>query len=136
MARQAETQGLAKKKRREVIQHQQARGEIIIASKEQAKKKAEMRSERLANVELLSRKEDVAELKGQTLRDYLQAYIKWEAPIPSNITARSPVVAIREALSIAVDSYTSGKWKPKVSINNSANTLNPILEQEKSEWED
>ena len=111
-----------------------------MASNEQAKKRAEMRSERLAKVELISRKEDVAELKGQMLKDYLKAYIKWGAPIPCNITARSPVAAIREALSAAVCSYTSGEWKPKVSIDHSANTLNsneiPILEQEESEWED
>ena len=48
MARQADIQGLAKQKKREVIQHQHARGEVIMASKEQAKKRAVMRSERLA----------------------------------------------------------------------------------------
>jgi hypothetical protein len=53
-------------------------------------------------------------LKGQMLKDTLEAYISWGAPI-FGVTVRSPVAAIREALSVALDTYASGEWKPSMS---------------------
>jgi hypothetical protein len=53
-------------------------------------------------------------LKGQRLKDTLEAYISWGAPI-SDVTVRSPVAAIRGALSAALEHHASGEWKPSMS---------------------
>ena len=113
MARNLETQGLVKKRKKQIVQHQQTRAAKNVAAKEKRKKNAAIKANRVANITFIDKKEDIVKLKGQLLKDTLEAYISWGAPI-SGITVRSPVAAIREALSVAVEHYTSGEWKPSM----------------------
>ena len=100
----------------------------------------------MAAVKVIENRADVKLLKGDKLKDCLQAYIKWGAPIPKNITVRTPVAAIREALQVAVDSYNSGNWKPEVPDEEESTSgeedFTPMLalvvedENDESGWED
>src|SRR6266487_2756163 len=94
------------------IEHQEAKNAKKSAAREKRMQNAARKAERLAAVKVIKNRDDVKLLKGEKLKDCLQAYIKWGAPIPKDIKIRSPVAAIREALQVAIDSYNSGDWKP------------------------
>jgi serine phosphatase RsbU (regulator of sigma subunit) len=113
-AREADGQHRDAQRKEAQVEFNEARIEKRLATREARKEKAERRAERVAAVKLIFDKDEIKKLKGQSLKDHLDAFKKAGAPIPSNITAKTLVGQIREALVAAIDSYHNKSWVPKV----------------------
>jgi len=94
MARELESQGLEAKRKKDLVQHMQAKNEKRRAVQEMRKQNAAKRAGRIEAVKVIVDKENIKDLKGEKLKDCLLAYKLWGAPIPEGITVRSKVGAI------------------------------------------
>ena len=142
MARQADSQKLELKRKQKLVQHTQAKNKKKRAAVEKRKQNAAKKAERLAVVELIFDKEEIKKLKGAKLKDHLLAYQNAGASIPKDITIRTVVGQIREALQMAIDSFNAGEWKPEAfsETESSDEETDPIeeldCEEEESDWEE
>jgi hypothetical protein len=141
MARNADIQGEEQKRKQMLVEYNEAKIQKKKAASEKRKKNATEKERRVASVSLIFDREEVIRLKGEKLKDHLLAFKKAGAPIPSDITSRSTVGQIRQALQIAVDSFKSGKWEPQTlsevedSELDSSEDILVILDDEPG-WED
>jgi hypothetical protein len=96
----------------------------------------------VAAVKLIFDKEQIKILKGNNLRDHLQAYQRAGAPNVQNMSPREAVARIRAGLQEAIDLYKSGQWKPSTNVDSEASSEESDsveefdLEGGQSDWED
>jgi hypothetical protein len=119
MARHADSQGEEKKRKQMLVDFSEAKIQKKKDTSEKRKKTASEKAIRVAAIPLILDKEEVVKLKGEKLKDHLLAFKQAGASIPSDITTRSTVVQIRDALQNAVDSFNNGEWKPHSSSDSS-----------------
>jgi hypothetical protein len=112
LAHENDSRGTEKQKRMDMVEHAQAKVDKRLEATNKRKKKAQEKADRVASVKLIFDKEKVKELKGQSLKDHLEAFQKAGAPNLQNLTSRTTVAKIREELKQAIDLYKSGHWKP------------------------
>ena len=142
LARDDSSRSAEKQKKRDMIEHTQAK---IDKQKEAFEKKRKTAAEtacRVASVELILEKDQIVNLKSQALKDHLKAFQKAGAPNIQNLNARTAVALIRDGLKQAIDLYNSGVWKPAITSqpgilpdqSNSGEEFN--LDEDTGEWED
>jgi hypothetical protein len=137
VAREADSKGLEKKRKKDHFQYQQAKNNKKRARREMRRKNAAKKASRIAAVKVIEKEEEVDNLQGQQLRDCLVAYKQWGAPLPADVKASSRVGPIREALKAAVESYNAGLWR--IEALSEAEVINEEeldLEEDESSWED
>ena len=122
-------------KKREMIEHAQAKANQHMAASEKRKKNAAERADRVAAVQLIFDKEKITALKGQALKDHLEAFQKAGAPNLQDLTPRSAVALIRDGLAKAIDLHESGEWKPTITLELDS-AENSGLDSEEGGWED
>jgi len=71
-------------------------------------------AEEIANVKLITDKEEIKKLKGEQLKTHLLAYQMAGAPGLNTINTRTRVNEIRSALLAAIDSLNAGHWRTDV----------------------
>ena len=142
LARKNEVRGLEQARKKAIVEHAQARVDKCIGARTARKEKAAKVAHRVAAVKLIFDKEQIKILKGDNLRDHLQAYQKAGAPNVQNMSPREAVARIRAGLHEAIDLYKSGQWKPSTNVDSetSSEELDSVeefdLEGGQSDWED
>ncbi len=137
VAREADSQKLEPKRRKGIVQHNQARNNKRRAGQEMRRRNAVQKANRIAAVKVIENQEEVKDLKGQQLRDCLAAYKQWGAPIPASVTTASRVGPIREAIRAAIASYNAGEWRIEgISEAELVNEEDLDSEEDDSSWED
>ena len=135
MARNADVQGEEQKRKQMLVEYNEAKIQKKKVASDKRKKKATEKEKRVASVSLIFDREEVARLKGEKLKDHLLAFKRAGAPIPSDITLRSTVGQIRQALQDAVDNFKSGEWEPETLSGVEDSSEEGELVDE-AEWED
>ena len=109
-----------------------------MAAKRIRQQRGAERAERIAAVKLIFDKHEIKKLKGEKLKDHLLAYQNAGAPNLKDVTTRSKVDQIREALMAAIDSYNAGDWKiSSIDIEKSNLEQKEFdLDEIESDWED
>ena len=139
LARKDEAKGLEQAKKKAVVEHAQARIDKRIAAKAARKEKAAEVAGRVAAVKLIFDKQQISKLKGQNLKDHLQAFQRAGAPNLEKMSLRTTVAKIREGLVESIDLFNSGQWKPNYleTISEESDSVEEIdLEDDDDEWED
>jgi hypothetical protein len=113
MARSLDSHGEEAKRKRMLVEHNEARIQKRKAVSEKRKNDAADKAERIAAIPLIFDKEEIVKLRGQKLKDHLLAFQQAGAPHLGGITVRSTVQQIRVALQKAVESFHDGVWVPK-----------------------
>ena len=141
LARKDEAKGLEQARKQAIVEHAQAKIDKRVAAKAAKMERAAKLAERVAAVKLIFDKEKVTKLKGESLKDHLQAYQKAGAPNLQNMSIRTTVGKIREGLVDSIDLFNSGQWKPSTNfgleaVSESDSVEDFDLEEGESEWED
>jgi hypothetical protein len=142
LARKDEARGLEQARKKAIVEHAQARVDKRIGARAAQKEKAAKVAHRVAAVKLIFDKEQIKILKGNNLRDHLQAYQRAGAPNVQNMSPREAVARIRAGLQEAIDLYKSGQWKPSTNVDSEASSEESDsveefdLEGGQSDWED
>jgi hypothetical protein len=139
LARVDEAKGLEHARKNAIVEHAQAKIDKRTAGRVARKEKADKVAERVAAVKLIFDKEQIINLKGEGLKDHLQAFQKAGAPNLQNISIRTVVAKIREGLCESIDMFNAGQWKPNTleSVSEEPEFGEEfILEERESDWED
>ena len=133
---------MEKQRKREMIQHAQAKVNKRLEASQKRQKNVAERAQRVAAVKLIFDKNQVMVLKGQALKDHLKAFQNAGAPNVKTMTAQTVVTQIREGLKAAIDLYNSGEWKPVDHSQSGELSDDPEsaeefnLDDAEDEWED
>ena len=136
-----------KERERKIAIVQHTKEKIVV--KEGKKKKCAAQAIQLADcvakVTLTFDKEEVDKLKGNALRDHMQAFKKAGAPNLQNVKAKTLVADIRNVIKEAIDLFEEGKWTlppeyavPKPQGDDSGEEFDfsdPNSSDEESGWE-
>ena len=142
LAREENSRGVEKQRKREMIQHAQAKVNKRLEASQKRQKNVAERAQRVAAVKLIFDKNQVMVLKGQALKDHLKAFQNAGAPNVKTMTAQTVVTQIREGLKAAIDLYNSGEWKPVDHSQSGELSDDPEsaeefnLDDAEDEWED
>jgi hypothetical protein len=142
LAREQNSGGVEKQRKRDMLQHAQAKVDKCLKASQKRQKNAAEKAQRVAAVQLIFDKDKVIALKGQALKDHIKAFQNAGAPNVQTMSAKTAVAQIREGLKAAIDLYTSGEWKPAdhsqpgepSDDSESAEEFN--LDDVEDEWED
>jgi len=142
LARKDEAKGLEQAKKKAIVEHAQAKIDRRKAARDARRGKAAKVAGRVAAVELVFDKEKIKKLKGENLRDHMQAFQRAGAPNLQDMSLRTPVAKIREGLMESIDLHVDGKWKPNTisrleTIAEDSESVEEFdLEDGESDWED
>lgn len=137
-----EMKGVDKKRRLEIIEHNEAKINEKQEASKQRKKKAANKAAAIAKVELIFDKEEIEKLKGEKLKDHLRAFKAAGAPGLEKVSTNTKVAEIRKGLLNAVELFKQHKWKPDNSKNaddsgsEDGEEVIDLGEAEGSDWND
>ena len=116
LAHKDEAKGVERAKKQAIVGHLQHKIDKKRAARAARLGKAAKVAGRVAAVKLIFDKEQVRKLKGEKLKDHLQAFQRAGAPNLQNMSLRTPVVKIREGLMQSIDLFSTGQWKPNTNV--------------------
>ncbi|TFK16880.1 hypothetical protein FA15DRAFT_739248, partial [Coprinopsis marcescibilis] len=107
-----ESRGEDRKRKAEIVQHQEERNAARNAAITKRKEQKAAREKRVQETSIVLKKDEVINLKGQSLKDMVQVYKDAGAPNLEQIKSSTKVGEIRTALCVVISLYDSGQWKP------------------------
>ena len=116
LAHKDEAKGVERAKKQAIVGHLQHKIDKKRAARAARLGKAAKVAGCVAAVKLIFDKEQVRKLKGEKLKDHLQAFQRAGAPNLQNMSLRTPVVKIREGLMQSIDLFSTGQWKPNTNV--------------------
>jgi hypothetical protein len=134
-ARDADAKHLEKERKQMRVEHNDEKIWQRAQRSEARKAKATKKLERIAAITLIFDKKKIAALKGDNLRDHLEAFRLAEAPGLESVKQGDKVGKIREALQAAIDSFTNNVWVP-VKYSGAENSSEDESLEGDSSWED
>ena len=136
-----EANGEEKKWRKELVDFRDRQQAEKIARKNVRDQKAKETAERVAQLKLILKKEEIPDLRGRDLKDHLKLFKNEGAPNLQQGALPTKAGDIRKALTDAIDLYNNGIWK--IIQNNESETESIDISVEEDEededeenWED
>ncbi|KAF8808386.1 hypothetical protein BYT27DRAFT_7232639 [Phlegmacium glaucopus] len=100
-----------KERLEQIVQHTEEKIAKKVAAKTKCTEHAVQVADHISKVALIFKEDEIDKLKGEKLKDHLQAFKKAGAPNLGTINSKSKVAEKREAIKAAIRSYNKGEWK-------------------------